>query len=69
MLCLFAMVISAAPRLVPGVVEVVALLGCIQGGLLLQQRAGAIVDQVVAVVEGTPGSATCRHQRPAGRDT
>ena len=67
-LCRVAVVISAA-RVVSGVVEVMALMGCIQGRFCCSSAVRVIVDQVAAAVEVKPGPATCRHQRSAGRDT
>jgi hypothetical protein len=67
-ICRFAVVMSAA-HVVPGVVEVVALLGCIQGGFCCSSAVREIIDQVVAAVEDKPGPTTFHHQRPAGCDT
>ncbi len=59
MLCRFAVVISAA-HVVPGVVEVVALLGCM-GGLCCSSAIRVIIGQVAAAVEHKPGPAAQPH--------
>ncbi len=72
MLCRGALVVISAVHVIPGVVEVVALMGCIQGGLCCSSVVRVIIDQVAAAVEDDddkPGPATCHHERPAGRDT
>jgi hypothetical protein len=49
-LCRFAVVISAA-RVVPGIAEEAALLGCIQGDFCCSSAVRVIVDQVAETVE------------------
>ena len=58
-LCCFAMVQGTA-LVISGVVDMVALLGSVEGGFCRSSAARAVVNQVTAAVEDKPGPAT-RH--------
>ncbi len=48
---------TSAAHVVPGVVEVVALLSCIQWGFFCSSAVRVIIDQVAAAVEDKHGPA------------